>query len=333
MSTSSNFSDKFGREPGQQTVVVQARHDVVNMRHRCSVLEIEKDKYHWHPSAASYDPAINRIDRGNIVFSIGNTQHRGTLLDNAIPVVDQVNGMKRKKKKGEMNITLEDERLAARLADDITVIGVTLGATTPNPEEEQQQTSQITVRAHGTTNILNNSKFTFVPGDTIIWRVPMVKPPQDQFRYGRAAQKITLEVLPLRLTDMAFYEQSISGVMKAQSKDAYDKALTSKTSEFALMLKKFAARIWFQTLYDNGKLQASNFDREWASIEKRWTDKPAPVDGGFHKTCADAFDNDHIGEMLKVFLQVQTDLRSRTLGKSFNYAKPGEMIGALLGVA
>lgn len=365
MSTSSNLADKFGREPGQQTVVVQCRHDVVNMRHRNSVPESDMESYFCHDTPATYDQAINRIDRGNLVFQVGDTRFRGTLLDNALPVVDQVNGMKRKKKRSERKIENKKflgRRLANRLADDIKVIGVTLGATVPNPEEEQDQKNQITVRVHGTTNIFNNSGETIKPGDTLIWEVPMFDENQsysDRYplgvgrrsrnpgntsllpqppRYGRAATKYTLRVKPLRAMDMSFYEDAIGSVMKADNHTKYNKALVNKSAEFALQLKKFAAKLLFvQRTKDYNK---DDFDKYWDDTFMKYTEPTGnntnlPDDSGVHDVIETLFNKDSevIKDVLLSFLQIQLDIRSRTLGKSFNYAKSGEMIGALLGVA
>jgi hypothetical protein len=367
MSTSSNLADKFGREPGQQTVVVQCRHDVVNMRHRNSVPESDLDNYFCHDTNATYDQAINRIDRGNLVFQVGDSRFRGTILDNALPVVDQVNGMKRKKHRDERKIKndkFKGRRLANRLADDIKVIGVTLGATVPNPEEEKDQKNQITVRVHGTTNIFNNSGTTIKPGDTLIWEVPLkdedevysdryplgvgrnarnpgstARLPQPP-RYGRAATKYTLRVKPLRTMDLTFYEDAITSVMKADKHRKYNAALVSKSAEFALKLKKFAAKIHFMSTKTNGAWDqnARNaFEKHWEdNIEKRTEPGHDNTnDLGFHKLMATLFkeDPDVMNEVMLSFLQIQLDIRSRTLGKAFNYAKSGEMIGALLGVA
>lgn len=123
--------------------------------------------------------------------------------------------------------------------------------------------------------------------------------------------------------------------MKADNHTKYDKALVSKSAEFALKLKKFAAKLLF--VQKTSDFKKDVFDTYWDDKFMKYTESGSnlPNDDGVHKNIAILFENDSevINDILQSFLAIQLDIRSRTLGKSFNYAKSGEMIGALLGVA
>lgn len=360
--SNTSATERFGRDAGQQGVTIQCRHDKQEMLTRLKCAERERDNYFFHPSTATTEAAINRIDRGDLVFTVGPNRQRGNVLNNAIPVVSNLNGLAIKKTSSEMRTELSGPALYDRLSEGIRYLGVSLGATVPNPEFEGDAKEQITVRVHGTADVFNNSDYTFAPGDTVLWTLST----EDDFkrrsagigramapRYGRSVHKYTLKVVPLKHYSTEHYVGTTKSMFLSDKKEDTTELMQSHTARFALLLKRFVARIWWQSLRSVAgahsgverphegcikfadRVLYDDFADQWEYIEKR--EENNELRGEHFQTFAREFieagaEND-LTELFALFLKLQCDIRNRTIGKMFGTsAGPGQNLSVLLGV-
>lgn len=346
---------QFGEISHQATVVIQCRQDKRDIVDRMKIdggKGKDKSDYHIYHAKATLDSGICRIDRGDLVFQVGTSSiPRGNIMNNAPPVASFLNGLAVRKSGTEGD--LSDRQLSEKLSQGIRFMGVSLGATEPNPEGgEEQQKMQITVRTQGTMSIFNNGKQNISPGDTLLWKIPtpqeleQIKSKHDvQGRYGRAPRKVTLMIEPMRA---ASYETSFQPVFSALGKEAHKKAVVTVADEFAHDLKKLISYILFLTQNPddrksiNGEKPALDFDDIWAMLhtvddinEIGGGDKNSSVAEGIARFFETATSDNMFGALitnaLTGFLKIQSDIDRRKVGKALSYSKTGQKVDVLLG--
>lgn len=345
---------QYGNISHQATVVIQCTQDKRDMVDRMRVYNGAADKkqdYYIHNSAATLDNSVCRIDRGDLVFRLGTSSvPRGNLLNNAPPVSACLNGLAvRKGKKDKMIDPKDEEELNLKLAEGIQVLGVSLGATTPNPDEGTGLgvKNQITVRTQGTTTLFNNGSSNFVPGDTVIWTIPTKEQIKDnKKRFGRNSEKILLRLEPMRM----FYKRFDEGFKDSLTwKDPADHKKHVKTTvdHFNLEMKKFAAHSVFHSMKKTGAAKNLEFADvfQWldpgaklAEYRQRNTSGDGDTDMVL-KTIEDTWDSmakdesSLVNDAISGFLRVQADATRRKVGKCLSYSKPNTGVDVLLGTS
>lgn len=336
---------QYGNISHQATVVIQCTQDKRDMveRMRIYTSDDKKKDYYVHSSAATLDNSVCRIDRGDLVFRIGTSSvPRGNLLNNAPPVSSCVNGLAvRKGKKDKLLDAKSEDENNLKLAEGIQVLGVSLGATSPNPEEGSGLgvKNQITVRTQGTTTLFNNGNSNFVPGDTVIWKIPTRDEIKDSAkRFGRNSDKVMLRLEPLSM----FYKNFDDGFkesLKWKTKNDHSKNVKTTVDHFNLQMKKFIAQSVFHS-QKSSLATTTKFDDVWKFLDpaQNLGDSAGPLTGIVDtiKTTYDSMaadDDDVTTDALTAFVRVQSDVNRRRVGKCLSYSKPNTGVDVLLGTA
>ncbi|GBG29589.1 Hypothetical Protein FCC1311_058102 [Hondaea fermentalgiana] len=345
-----NTKGLFGQDPGQNTVVIQCRHDWdqvtrrLNMRRRVDTGMKDAGNYVLYNERASLDPATVRVDPGDFVFQFGSNKHSGHILDNAIPVVSNLNGAYVKRDRFHAseidNDTgkVKEDAVIARVTDDIRFIGFALGSTDPANEDEGSRKAQITTRVQGTMEIYNNGESKFCPGDIVLWKVPNSDDLKKMARrYGRSTQKVTPVLMPLRHASGDF---DLAGkFLNMVHKDFDDPNITQAPKEeavenigskFSLALLKLMLR-----LHVDPKVPDADADKQVEeamqylfSDEK--DDYTNPIHG-LYTSLKGKRTQKYIDEFVSTVFDVHERIRNRTVGVSLQYAKPGQKFTCLLG--
>lgn len=310
------------------------------------------------------DLATCRIDRGDLVFQIGTSSvPRGNILNGAPPVTSYLNGMYWRKpsvnsmpdttgmSNDEKRVFLE-QFTANKISESIRFMGVSLGATVPNPDDEADEKTQITVRTQGTMSIHHNGPAVLHPGDTLLWRVPVssdVQGAKDQgnvIRFGRSNVKQTLMTVPMRkehdTIDVALKRYMSLGSDGATAGVApLKKSLLGgrqyQVDELAASVSHIVAAAFLfgvvqpqpegaATITLDGAIEQT--DPKSASFSRAGAES--------YKTLADALKRipdfaNAVSGVSAGFVNVLLDLERRKVGKVLSYAKPGEKVDVLLG--
>lgn len=353
---------QYGNISHQATVVIQCTQDKRDMvdRMRISAGTAEKKKdYYVHGSNATLDNSVCRIDRGDLVFRLGTSSvPRGNLLNNAPPVSSCVNGLAVRKAKDDKKIDPKDEEANnLKLAEGIQVLGVSLGATTPNPDSGDGLgvKNQITVRTQGTTTLFNNGQTNFVPGDTIMWKIPtkadVAHAKKTGSRFGRNTDKILLHLTSMKM----FYKNFDAGfkdMLAAKDKDDYKKNVKTSVDHFNLEMKKFVAHSIYHSARGSNQAGFVNipFKDVWVFLDPGvdgrlgeivdYTDaNKKKIVNDVIKYINDAWDSmaddkeSAVHDALHAFLAVQADAKRRVVGKCLSYSKPNTGVDCLLGTS
>ena len=248
--SSHNESGRFGEIANQSAIVVNGQHDTNDITARANVDHTQA--YVFPGAPATQDNATARIDINDIVFTVaeGRNARRG-LMNNAIPVASNCNGLfiYTKKASSEVHIDFKsistraefeayEEELLQILSETVRPIGQALGASVPLPEMEGDLKLNFTIRTHGTAHILNTGSESLVPGETVCWdffRAKEISSVSDDgkvsanvnedwkkrfARYGFSLRKVPLKLVKLSSAHTSF-EQAIHSqisVRKGESK-------------------------------------------------------------------------------------------------------------------
>lgn len=308
------------------------------------------------------DLATCRIDRGDLVFQIGTSSvPRGNILNGAPPVTSYLNGMYWRKPSAnsmpdtsgmsndEKRVFLE-QFTANKISESIRFMGVSLGATVPNPDDEADEKTQITVRSQGTMAIHHNGPAVLHPGDTLLWRVPVSSDVQgardngNVLRFGRSNVKQTLMTVPMRkehdTIDVALKRYMSLGTAGASGLLQMKKSLLGgrqyEVDELAASFSHIvAAAFLFGVTQPQTTPAAITLKDAIGATDPKSADFST---GGAraYETLAGALKNipDFANAVSRVsagFVNVLLDLERRKVGKVLSYAKPGEKVDVLLG--
>jgi len=336
---------QYGNISHQATVVIQCTQDKRDMVERMRIAngdDERKNEYYIHSSNATLDNSVCRVDRGDLVFRIGTSSvPRGNLLNNAPPVTSCINGLAvRKHKKDKMINAASEEETNLKLAEGIQLLGVSLGATNPNPEEGTGLgiKNQITVRTQGTTTLFNNGGSNFVPGDTVIWTIPTSAEIKDSAkRFGRNSEKIMLRLEPVSKFYKTF-DHGFKECLSWKDKEAHNREVKTVVDHFNLEMKKFAALAMFSAQNANNV----NFDDVWLYLDPSANLDTLSSDPNI-ATVVDAIkqgwermanmDNNCTTDVVSAFVRVQNDVLRRRVGKCLSYSKPNTGVDILIGTA
>ena len=322
----SNFDGKHGEIANQSGVVIQTTHDVKDMVNR---MRVNQDTSYIYPGASrTLDAATVRVDINDLVFRAGTSKApRQNLLNNAIEVTSNLNGFAINKKRAKSfvsdpNNPTEEEVLQA-ISESIRFIGQALGATVPNPENEEEQKLQFTTRVQGTGHILNTSNAQFSPGDTIFWDLfTEAEIKSDDFkkrltRYGYGANKVPLKTIPMS----AAHNNFNSAITKAIKQP--DKKTSSAVDKFGHGVAD-ALLYTFYVAKGGEKVINKKFE-EWKIISVNATSVFNALDA------VPAEYNTYIEGIVPAFTYFMEDLKRREVGKALSYASPGKGIDVLFG--
>jgi hypothetical protein len=364
-----NFQGKFGQDPGQSTIVIQCKHDKQDITNRTIKGQQGDSQYFWfykQKAGPITDEASTRIDRGDMVFTIGTSEApRASMSKSAVPVVSTISGMYIRKAKGDDKLKLDQDNdkkhediINAKLARGLRFIGVSLGWTNPTPDTASQEKTQITTRVRGTGKVFNNSQITFVPGETVIWTIPNsddITYMKKLSRYGRSTEKITPMIVPLRHFMNHNISQNMVTVMKAQdSNDFAQKVGSNSTTDFSVAMKAFLVKVFllgvekhadFNLLVNEPNIsvntiknqqstdltKSSNAEVESARkvqsiIETIFNFNISHKDDDINKKIRNELD-----ALLVPFLEIQDDIRRRTVGTTIGYSAPGTDCSIIIG--
>lgn len=339
----------------QATIVIQAQQDKRDIVERYRIANdknINKKQYHIYIGAgATLDTGTIRIDRGDLVFMVGTSiMPRGNMLNGAPCVSSFLNGLVTRREYGDVARTYSEIETNLKLSEGIRFIGVSLGETTPNPEDGDTHTkNQITVRTHGSMTIFNNSDNYITPGETLLWKIPTRKEVAEKSfkRYGRQPNKVTLQIVPLRKVS---YANSVKNVF--QTKDLTNGEVSTVHEQFAYDLKKLAVYMLWSALTPDADKKVNPatgrpdvpFDEVWQFFDKDYGPvsgyglKVGPIEKNITKNLDEMFknnDNDVINGLvdtaIKSFLNIQHDIERRKIGKALSFSKPGTGVDVLLG--
>ena len=355
-----NYKGNFGQDPGQSTVVIQCQHDKQEILHRSTKKASKDNNLFWfykQGAVALSDEASSRVDRGDMVFTVGTSDApRASMSKAAVPVVSSISGLYCRKSTGDEKLVLDvdaDEGVInSKLSRSLRFIGISLGATNPTPDVSSHEKTQITTRVRGTGKVFNNGNKTFVPGETVVWVLPDssdIKDMEKYNRYGRSVKKITPMILPLRHHMNQTFSQNICQVFQAKNKHDFEKHVGySPTNDFSIALKQLLVEAFLLgrnegvskpcPVSDVKKLSKEVLDQQ-TSTSSHSNVVQEIINQIFDlKTHGDvdAVHNNKnirakVEPLLLAFLQVNDDIKRRTIGTTIGYSAPGTDVSIIIG--
>jgi hypothetical protein len=322
----SNFDGKHGEIANQSGVVIQTTHDIKDMVNR---MRVNEDTSYIYPGAVrTLDTATVRVNINDLVFRAGTSKApRQNLLNNAIEVTSNLNGfaINKKRVKGfvkDVNNPTEEEKLQA-ISESIRFIGQALGATVPNPENEEDQKLQFTTRVQGTGHILNTGSAQLSPGDTLYWDLfTSEEIKSDAFkkrltRFGFGAKTVPLKTVPMSAAHSGF-NTAITRALGAPD--------TLKKSSVDRFGSGVADALLYAFYIGKGGLGTTGKDFE------EWKKDPKIIDAAYKliSKIPDEY-NKYIEGLVPAFTYFQEDLKRREVGKVLSYAAPGKGVDVLFG--
>jgi hypothetical protein len=322
----SNFDGKHGEIANQSGVVIQTTHDIKDMVNRMRVNE--DTSYIYRGAVRTLDTATVRININDLVFRAGTSKApRQNLLNNAIEVTSNLNGfaINKKRVKGfvkDVNNPTEEEKLQA-ISESIRFIGQALGATVPNPENEEDQKLQFTTRVQGTGHILNTGSAQLSPGDTLYWDLfTSEEIKSDAFkkrltRFGFGAKTVPLKTVPMSAAHSGF-NTAITRALAAPD--------TLKKSSVDRFGSGVADALLYAFYIGKGGLGTIGKDFEV------WKEDTKMIDAAYKliSKIPDEY-NKYIEGLVPAFTYFQEDLKRREVGKVLSYAAPGKGVDVLFG--
>jgi hypothetical protein len=335
-----NLRGQFGEISHQATVVIQCTHDKKDMVDRMMVSRDEGDNYIVYDTP-TLDMATCRIDRGDLVFQVGTSAApRGNILNGAPPVTSHLNGLyvrKSGKHPDFSNLPANVQQKMRELYDNwkisesIRFIGVSLGATVPNPDDQGDQKTQITVRTQGTMAINHNGRANLHPGDTLLWRIPTAEEVAAmKKRFGRSHQKITLMTVPMRREHEKLDKALVERVKLGPVKDDLQARRNYEVDKFVDEARKVLIAAYalgnnpqqnVEELLKNLDADSDTFGKDGANVYMQDMAIVASTVGG----------ETLLNTLVGAFMRLMLDLERRKIGKVLSYAKPGEKVDVLLG--
>ena len=333
---------QFGEISHQATVVIQCTQDKLDMLERMRIknaTDVDKTSYYIHGSDATLDTNTIRIDRHDLVFQVGTSRApRGSMMNNAPPVTSNLNGIAIRRPKGENGVQLDgDVEVNHKISEGIRLMGVSLGATDPNPNDgEQMKKNQVTVRTHGSMSIFNNGPTTIVPGDTIVWTIPSKEEwaatAKRNKRFGRDMGKIPLQIMPLKSYTPGF-EKVITDVFGG-GLNVRIPAITS-VQKFAHDIRLERAALIVDMLKGSEDV-VHFFDRKHPRFQRKDQLTEAAIKfikENILKHLNDPATIRRAVSTLRSFMAVHADIERRKVGKALSYSKAGSGVDVLLGAA
>ena len=341
-----NYDGRFGELAHQSTVVIQCTHDQKDMINRTKVKP--EDVFTFEGKGPTLEPSVTRIDVGDLVFQCGTSrQPRATMLNNAIPAISCLNGLYIPKNRAPSLKHVQEpkpgedrehfERLLNQtLSESIRFLGIALNPTVPNPEREEEQTTQFTVRTQGTGKVFHNGDALIYPGQILLWDLPTRKEVTSKkyrernTRFGYGEEKVTLKIVPLDEATTNYNSAFIEALTINDDTEEL-KLKGTAAGQYGSKLKEFIQFILFSVIkktWNKSKTIPCNFEDFKANKDSKWEI--------FLKTLIG--DKDDAKELykyaqvaLQAFMNVHFDIERRKIGKALSYAKPGSQIDVLFG--
>lgn len=344
-----NYDGRFGELAHQSTVVIQCTHDQKDMVNRTKVKP--EDVFVFEGKGPTLEPSVTRIDVGDLVFQCGRSkQPRATMLNNAIPAISCLNGLYVTKSRAPELKGIQEpkpgepreyfERLVNQtLSESIRFLGLALNPTVPNPEREEEQTTQFTVRTQGTGKVFNNGDANIFPGQVLLWDLPTrkevtsTKYRERNTRFGFGEEKVTLKVVPLD-ESITNYNSAFKEALFAKDDTEEMKMKCTAVGQYGIKLKEFVQFILYSAIKTNWNKKAKTTKDK---RERTFEDFKANKENQWETILENLVDDDgkkleHFAhEALKAFMNVHFDIERRKIGKALSYAKPGAQIDVLLG--
>lgn len=330
-----NYDGRYGELAHQSTVVIQCTHDLKTLVNCTRVKDEDVIKY--RAAGPTLDPATTRIDVGDLVFQCGTSRiPRGNLLNNAIPAISTLNGLYIPKNRApadvrgiaDINEDPNKEGLVNQaLSESIRFLGLALNPTVPNPENEEEQHTQFTVRTQGTGKVYNTGTKDIKPGETLVWDLPTYEEVRsDDYkkmneRFGFAAQKVVLKVMPLDEARNNFNAAVMEALNDVQNPNDENRMRSTAAGQYGLAMKDLIEHVVIQVLKGASNAASTKTDQEIRAYQR-------------FSTCMDYVNKDIskiTNSALKAFMKVQADVDRRKIGKALSYARPGSHIDVLLG--
>jgi hypothetical protein len=329
----SNFDGKHGEIANQSGVVIQTTHDIRDMVNRMRIDKDSKEHVVFPGAGKTLDTPTVRIDINDLVFRAGTSRApRQNLLNNAIEVSSNLNGYSLNKNKvkgllGPVDPSTgkhSEEDVLQAISESITFIGQALGATVPNPENEEDQKLQFTTRVQGTGHVMNTGEKKLVPGDTLYWDLFTKKElMSDDYRkrmtrFGYGARKVPLKTVPLSAAHNNF-------------ENAIHRSLLEPTKVSSNAVGKFGDGVAKALLYAY-YLGLGAGNKKFTTPLDVWMSSAA-TKAAANKIATSNPDeyNEFVDGLLKSFLYLQDDLKRREIGKVLSYAEPGKGVDVLFG--
>lgn len=322
----SNFDGKHGEIANQSGVVIQTTHDIKDLVNR---MRVNDETCFIYPGRVrTLEPAVVRIDINDLVFRVGTSKApRQNLLNGAIEVSSNVNGLAVNKNRVKTLVNdntdpnkLDEAEVLQALSETIRFIGQALGATVPNPENEEDQKLQFTTRVQGTGHIMNTGFKDLSPGDMLYWDLFTKKEIESEnfkknaTRFGFDAKKVPLKTVPLS----AAHNNFNTAIQRALATP--EKLTKSAVDQFghgvsdALLYAFYIAKGSPGGKFDIWKANPKNVKVVNAELQKDTTE--------FNK---------HITSLVEGFMYFQEDLKRREIGKVLSYAASGKGVDVLFG--
>lgn len=339
-----NDSGKFGQISNQSTVVVNGQHDLDDLKNRMNASNLTH--YIYPAVAATVDPATSRIDINDIVFTVSDGKNsRRSILNNAIPVMSNCNGLaieKTKRAKRPLANPNDEEEVIAALLESIRPIGQAIGASNPLPEREEQLKLNFTIRTQGTAHIMNTGTVTFCPGESVyidLFRKNEIIDTSNKLtstwnrqfsRFGFSNKKVPLKLVKMDAVSKN-YEWALRTEMSRRS-DPNDsnKRIVTAQGVFANAIINFMKDIHFIANKDrefNVQELVNNRDDDSEDVgmmemfRKVMDGDVAIVDKEYYKN---AILKKVFSDLFFGIRYMYNDLDRRRLGTCLSFAKPGK---------
>lgn len=334
--SSNNENGRFGEIANQSAIVVNCQQDMNDITARMNVNPTKA--YIFMGAPATADNSTVRVDINDLVFTVGDGKNsRRGMMNNAIPVTSNCNGLFIYKTKATIKVVDEkdEEEVRQALSETIRPIGQALGASCPLPESEGNLKTNFTVRTHGTGHIINTGDKTLVPGDTVCWdlfKKEEIENNEDwkrRFaRYGYSIRKVPLKLVKLSHASASF-EWALVKEMKTRAMPATnpqqienkDKArLKTAQGKFANGIIDFFHDIdWIIKNPNNTSIQDMEDNRmKGDNMED------------FKNAAGDDVKKKAINDLIQSIMYLVNDLDRRRVGTALSYAKAGKGVDMLL---
>jgi hypothetical protein len=305
------------------------------MVNRARIKENENIVYKGRGKGASLETPTVRIDINDIVFALGTSRApRANPLNNAIPVAAHTEYIYINKLKAPKDIDSDNEfEVKEVILDAIRPLGQALNATVPNPEREEEQKLQLTVRTQGTGHIFNTGFDNIVPGDILMVdlytrdELNSEQFKENMSRFGFGAQKVPLKLVTAKTADL-----DVSNVVKRSLLPEWK----PKEGERMSALGRFGNEFRDLVLYIMWRLHTSKSKGDHRNIKfEDWKARYGVpmLSTVFALPDGDTHDPVEVvaNKALRAFLEVHHSRKRREIGKALSYSKPGTGVDVLLG--
>lgn len=343
--------DQFGRADEQAIVRINAFLNPKDIELRNTITDYKDehviygftatDDNNFKKYGPTIDETIMRVDVNDLLYTLGSASGpRQAHKDCAFPAMSALNGIFARKHKRDRRTNVLDLNL---LAKEIRFMGVHLGVPgnilAKNPAQRQ---SQFVCAVNGTKTILNKSGQTILPGSTVLWDIPTPKEHQEYVNtYQRTAHnpdKVTFSTVSL---DQFRYRLDIA-FDKIMNADA-DTITYHPVDNICVEMKRLVLFGLYANAIKVSANIASSFEDFCNKLIARDDSDPimsaaigvydalrspaAPGEPDLVKELRHVFDS-----TLLRFIELEDDVRRRTIGKAMSLAKPGAPLDLMIGV-